>query len=160
MKQSLVPTGIRIPERPARSQSPYRLRCLEKWSKPELEFKAWVLFFILEPTRSTIFPNFYFVKKLYMFRAFPLPIIRSFLPRVRHWYISCRFDNSFQVVSGWNCSSILTLLGSCHQICKKYTNAERTVENSWWWAKEMPETCRVFWQNKNLGKLCVWLVLL
>jgi len=23
-----------------------------------------------------------------------------------------------------------------------------TVENSWWWAKEMPETCRVFWQNK------------
>jgi len=44
--------------------------------------------------------------------------------------------------------------------CKKYTNAECTVENSWWWAKEMPETCRVFWQNKNLGNLCFWLVLL
>jgi len=47
-------------------------------------------------------------------------------------------------------SSVLTLLGSCHQTCKKYTNVECTVENSWRWTKEMPETCRVFWQNKNL----------
>jgi len=41
------------------------------------------------------FSKFYFVKKLYMFQAFPLPIIRSFLLYVRHWYISCRFDDSF-----------------------------------------------------------------
>ena len=46
------------------------------------------------------------------------------------------------------CSSILTLIGRCHHTCKKYTNVECTVENSWWWAKEMPETCRVFCQNK------------
>ena len=49
------------------------------------------------------FSKFYFVKKLYMFRAFPLPIIRSFLLYIRHWYISCRFDDSFQAGSGWNC---------------------------------------------------------
>ena len=30
----------------------------------------------------------------------------------------------------------------------KLTNAECTVQNSWWWAKKMPETCRVLWQNK------------
>jgi hypothetical protein len=66
------------------------------------------------------FPKFYFVKKLYNFRAFPLPIIRSFLLYIRHWHISCRFDDSFQVGSG----CILTLLGSCHQTCKKYTNVK------------------------------------
>jgi hypothetical protein len=63
--------------------------------------------------------KFYFVKKLYMFRAFPLPVIRSFLVYIRHWRISCRFDESFQEGSGRN---ILTLLGSGHQTCKKYTN--------------------------------------
>jgi len=40
--------------------------------------------------------------------------------------------------------SILTLLGSGHKkTCMKLTNAECTVENSWWWAKKMAETCRV-----------------
>ena len=32
--------------------------------------------------------------------------------------------------------------------CMKLTSAECTVENSWWWAERMPETCRVLWQNK------------
>jgi hypothetical protein len=27
--------------------------------------------------------------------------------------------------------------------CMKLTSAERTVENSWWWAEKMPEICRV-----------------
>ena len=39
-------------------------------------------------------------------------------------------------------SSILTLLGSGHQTCMKLTSAECTVENSWWWAEKVPETCR------------------
>jgi hypothetical protein len=26
--------------------------------------------------------------------------------------------------------------------------AECTVDNAWWWAQKMPETCRVLWQNK------------
>jgi len=25
----------------------------------------------------------------------------------------------------------------------KLTSAECTVENSWWWAEKMPETCRI-----------------
>jgi len=52
------------------------------------------------------------------------------------------------------------MTASKHQTCMKYTNAECTVENSWWWAKEMPETCRVFYDRINLDNWCVWLVLL
>jgi len=44
------------------------------------------------------------------------------------------------------------VLESCHQNCMTYTSAECTVENSCWWAEELPETCRVSWQNK-FGKL-------
>jgi len=43
----------------------------------------------------------YFVKKFHMFRAFPLPIIRSFLLYVQHWYISYSFEDNFQAGLGW-----------------------------------------------------------
>ena len=51
------------------------------------------IFLFTKTNKTHEFPKFYFVKKLYMFRAFPLPIIRSFLLYIRHWYISCRFDD-------------------------------------------------------------------
>ena len=38
-----------------------------------------------------------------MFRAVPLPIIRSFPLYIRHWYMSCTFDDSFQARPGWSC---------------------------------------------------------
>ena len=38
-----------------------------------------------------------------MFRAVPLPIIRSFPLYIWHWYMSCRFDDSFQSWPGWSC---------------------------------------------------------
>jgi len=101
-------------------------------------------FFLIKPTDALI-SQIYFVKKLYMFRAAPLPIIRSFPLYIRHCFISC--------------SSIFVVLESCHQTCMSYTSAECTVENSWWWAEELPETCRVFWQNK-FGKLVRLLILL
>ena len=61
----------------------------------------------------------------------------------------------------WQLSStnILVVLESCHQTCMTYTSAEGTVENSWWWAEELPEICRVSWQHKS-GKLVRLLVLL
>jgi len=43
------------------------------------------------------------------------------------------FDDRFQAQSGWKCSSSLT------------------VENSWWWAERLPETCRVLLQ-------CIWII--
>ena len=47
--------------------------------------------------RSNFF-KFIFVKKLYMFRAVPLPIIRSSPLYIRQWYMSCKFDDSFKHV--------------------------------------------------------------
>ena len=44
--------------------------------------------------------------------------------------------------------------GVCHQTCMTYTSAECTVENSWWWAEELPETCS-FLTKINLGNQCV-----
>jgi hypothetical protein len=41
---------------------------------------------------------------------------------------------SFHPDSAWKRSS---------KICMKITSAECTIENSWWWAQKMPETCRV-----------------
>jgi hypothetical protein len=34
----------------------------------------------------------------------------------RQWYMSYRFVDSFRAVPGWNCSSILVLLESCHTL--------------------------------------------
>jgi len=56
-------------------------------------------------------------------------------------------------------TTILVLLESCHQTCMTYTSAESTVENSWWWAEELPEIGTVSWQNK-FGKSVRLLVLL
>jgi len=50
-----------------------------------------------------------------MFRASSLPIIRSFPLYIRRGKFHAGFDDRFQAESGWNCSSILTLLGSRHQ---------------------------------------------
>jgi len=82
-----------------------------------------------------------------MFRAVPLSIVRSFPLYIQHWYMSRKFDDSFQ-------ARIVVL-----ENCVTYTSAECTVENSWWWTKGLPETCRVSWQNK-FGKLVCLLVLL
>jgi len=78
--------------------------------------------FIIKTTDAQI-SQIYFVKKIYMFRAVPLPIIGSFPLYIRHRYMS----------------------SNLHDI---YTSAECTVGNSWWWAERLPETCRVSGQNK------------
>ena len=41
----------------------------------------------------------------------------------------------------------LVVLESSHHTSMTYTSAECTVEYSWWWAEELPETCRVSWQK-------------
>jgi len=85
----------------------------------------------------------YSVIKLYMFRASSLPII-SFLLYIRHWF---KFHAGFLMTASkqsQDVSSILTLLESGHQkTCTILTSAECAVENSWWWAEKMPETCIV-----------------
>ena len=53
-----------------------------------------------------------------------------------------------------NVSSILILHASCRHTCITCASAECTVANSWWWVEELPETCRVLYQNK-FGNECV-----
>ena len=43
---------------------------------------------------------------------------------------------------------IHTYTYSWQQTCVTYTIAVCTVKNSWWWTEELPETCRVSFQNK------------
>jgi hypothetical protein len=49
-------------------------------------------FLFNKTNRSTNFPKFIFVKKLYTFRAVSLSIIRSFQLYIRHRYGSCKCD--------------------------------------------------------------------
>jgi len=51
--------------------------------------------FLKKTTYALIF-QIYFVRKLYIFRAVPLPIVRRFPLYIRHWYMSCRFDDIYQ----------------------------------------------------------------
>jgi hypothetical protein len=65
------------------------------------------IFLIINQTHQLC--KFFHVTKLCMFRAFSLPIIRRFLPYIRHW------QNSRRVRMELQCSSILTLLGCGHR---------------------------------------------
>ena len=58
-----------------------------------------------------------------MFRTVPLSIIRSFSLYTQQWYMSYRFADSLRAGSGRNCSSVLILLASIHDIyhCCEYS---------------------------------------
>ena len=59
--------------------------------------------------------------------------------------MSCKFVDSFRAGTGLN---IVVLLESCYKpVWHKPLLSVQWV-NSWWWTKELPETCRVSCQNK------------
>jgi len=80
--------------------------------------------------------------KLYMFRTFPLSIIRSFFFTVH--------------------SAMVYVIQVCRQLSSRTSPARKlstnlydiyhcwvySEKNSWWWTDELSETCRVSWQNK------------
>ena len=49
--------------------------------------------------------------------------------------------------AGWN---ILILQASGRQTCTKCATADCTVDNSWLWARKLPETCRFVYQKIKL----------
>ena len=53
-------------------------------------------FLFNKTNRGTNFSEFIFVNKFYMFRAFPLPIIKSFKLYIRHWYMSSNLHDIYQ----------------------------------------------------------------
>jgi len=59
-------------------------------------------FFVIKSTDALI-SQIYSGTKLYMFRAVPLPIIRSYPLYIRHWHMLYRFEDSLRAGSGWNC---------------------------------------------------------
>ena len=78
-------------------------------------------FFLIKPTDALIFLNLFLSRNSTCFGQFLCPSSGVF---------HCTF-------------------GICirHQTCMTYTSVECTVENSRWWAEELPETCRVSWQK-------------
>ena len=95
------------------------------------------------------FPKFTPAWKSACFGEFLCPSSWVYSLYARHWYMSYRFVDSFRAGPGF---SILVLFESCLQTCTTYTSAERKWINSWWWAKELPETCRVSCRS-NFGNL-------
>jgi hypothetical protein len=71
--------------------------------------------FFLNNQPHALLIQIYSVIKLNMFRASSLPIIRTFPPYIGKFHAGFFFNDRFQAESVWNCSSILTLLGSGHQ---------------------------------------------
>jgi hypothetical protein len=85
--------------------------------------------------------------KLYMFRTFPLSIIRSFSLYIQQWYMSYRLLTACkqdQNGTGFHPDPACRLSATC----MTYTIAVCTVKNSWWWKEELSEKCRVSFQNK------------
>ena len=88
-----------------------------------------------------------FDKELYMFRTDLLSIIRSLntvytvIGICHDSYVDCLLARL-----GWN---ILTsLAGNRHNWRDKYLLLRIQCWDSWWWAVDLSETCRVLYQNK------------
>jgi hypothetical protein len=64
-------------------------------------------FFLIKPTDALI-SQIYFVKKLYVFWAVPLPNIRSFPLYIQHWYMSSNLNDIYQ---SWMYSGKLLIMG-------------------------------------------------
>ena len=65
---------------------------------------------------------------------------------IRHWYMSHRFVDSFRAGPGWSCSIAV------YKPVGHIPVANVQWINSWWWAEELPKTCRVSCRSK-FGKL-------
>jgi len=75
-----------------------------------------VINFFLNNQPDALIIQLYSVIKLYMFRASSLPIIRSFLPYIRRWWVSCWFHPD----SAWKRSSNLRETYQCRMYSRKF----------------------------------------
>jgi hypothetical protein len=95
------------------------------------------VFFVIKPTRCTNLKNL-FCHELYMFRSFRLSFIRSLFT------VHSAMVYVIQFRAGANAPARM------HSTNLLWHISLLSVQwiNSWWWTEELPETCRVSWQNK------------
>ena len=133
------------------------------------------------------FPKFTPAWNSTCFKQFLCPSSGVYSLYTQHWYMSYRFEESFQAGPGWNwfysvaggywsvgltgsdvwhsiphITSILVLLKSCLQTCMTYTSAKCTV-NKLLMVDGGQRNCLKhveFHVEVNLGNWCIWLVLL
>jgi hypothetical protein len=101
-------------------------------------------FLIIKPTRCTNFTSLFWKETLHVSDNSSVHHQEFFTVHTAMAYVI----QFFWPGSGWNASSILSLLASYLQNSMTYTTAVCTVKNSWWWTEELSETCRVSFQNK------------
>jgi len=95
-----------------------------RWFYAQRNYKLYTkIFFLIKPT-DVLISQIYFCRETTCFGQFHCPSSDVF---------HCPFGT-----------------GICHQTCMTYTCAQCTVENSIWWAEELPETCS-FSTKINLG---------
>jgi hypothetical protein len=104
-------------------------------------------FLTIKPTWCTDFSNLFWNETLHVSDSSSAHHQELFTVHSAMVYVIqvCRqLSSRIRMVS----SILILLLDSCLQTCMTYIIAECTVNNSWWWAEELSETCRVSFQNK------------
>jgi hypothetical protein len=113
-------------------------------------------FFILRPTRCTNFTNFILARNSTCFGQFLCPSSGVYSLYTQQWYMSYRFVDSFRTgpFPSLSCSkAVYKPVGHIPLLSVQWIN-------SWWWAEELYETCRVSWQNKICEiNACSWVLL-
>ena len=88
------------------------------------------------------FPKFIPARNSTCFGQFLCPSSGVYLLHTRHWYMSYRFVDSFRAGPGWNCSK------DAYKPVWHIPVPSVQWINSWWWAEELPETCRISCRSK------------
>ena len=100
-------------------------------------------FFIIKPTRCTNFTNSF---------CHEILLVSDSFSAHHQEFTHCTLNNVIQVFrhlsSRIELSSILVLFESCLQHIWHIPLLSVQWINSWWWTKELSETCRISWQNE------------
>ena len=134
----------------SRYHIPWRGQCviavLGCWTEKVLGFKTSPVFLYNKTNQMHQFPKFTPVWNSTCFGQFLCPSSGVYSLYTQQWCMSYSFEDSFRAGPFWSCSKAIfkavwhTPLLSVQWI------------NSWWWAEELPETCRVSYRSKS-GKL-------
>ena len=98
-------------------------------------------FFITKSTRCTNFTNLFWNESLHVSDSSPAHH-QEFIHCTLSNDMSYRFVDSFRAVPSWSCSKAV------YKPVWHIPLLNVQWINSWWWAGELSETCRVSYQNK------------